>query len=77
MALLMMVVTPVPENYRFLDNSHISESALELYSRASPSVGGIITAQLFVTQGEIPEEGRKNIIVRTHFKYVVRSIRYY
>ena len=28
----------------FLDNSHISEAALELHSRAAPSVGGI-TAQ--------------------------------
>ena len=42
----------------FLDNSHISELALELHSRAAPSVGGII-AQLFQPQGKIPEEGRK------------------
>ena len=41
----------------FLDNSHISEPALELHSRAAPSVGGI-TAQSVQPQGEIPEEGR-------------------
>ena len=29
-----IVVTPVPVNYRILDNSHISEPALELQSRA-------------------------------------------
>ena len=39
--------------------SHISEPALELHRRATPSVGGNITAQLVLTQGEIPEEGRK------------------
>ena len=27
--------------------------------RAAPSVGGIITTQLVLTQGELPEEGRK------------------
>ena len=41
----------------FLDNSHISEPALELHSRTAPSVGGT-TAQLVLTQGEILEEGR-------------------
>ena len=41
----------------FLDNSHISEPALELHSRATPSVE-CITAQSVQLQGEIPEEGR-------------------
>ena len=41
----------------FLDNSHILEPALELHSRAKPSVGGI-TAQLVQPQKEVPEEGR-------------------
>ena len=41
----------------FLDNSPISEPALELHSRAAPSVEGII-AQSVLPQGEIPEEGR-------------------
>ena len=36
----------------FLDNSLISDPALELHSRAAPSVGGI-TAQLVQPQGEI------------------------
>ena len=45
-------------NTEFLDNSHISEPALKLHSRAAPSVGGNITAQSILTQGEIPEEGR-------------------
>ena len=31
-----------------------------IHSRAAPSVRGIITAQSFLTQGEIPEEGRKS-----------------
>ena len=38
--------------------SHMSYPALELHSRAMPSVRGNITAQLILTQGEIPEEGR-------------------
>ena len=38
--------------------SHISEPALELHSRAAPSVGGNITAQSVLTQGEISEEDR-------------------
>ena len=48
----------------FLDNSHISEPALELHSRAALSVGGI-TAQSVQPQGEIQEEGRteKKIIL--------------
>ena len=36
---------------------YISEPALELHSRAAPCVGGI-TAQLVLTQGGFPEEGR-------------------
>ena len=40
----------------FLDNNHISEPALELHSRAVPSVRGI-TTQMVQPQGEIPEEG--------------------
>ena len=40
----------------------ISEPALELYSRAMLIVGGIITTQWVLTQGEIPEEGRKKIL---------------
>ena len=39
--------------------SHISEPALELHSRAGPSVGGNITAPLVQPRGEILEEGRK------------------
>ena len=45
----------------FLDNSHISKPSLELHSRAAPSVRGIITAQSVLTQGKIPEEGRKKM----------------
>ena len=41
----------------FMDNSHISEPAPELHSRAAPSVGGI-TAQSVQPQGDILEEGR-------------------
>ena len=44
-----------------MDNIYISEPALELHSRDAPSVGGIITAQSVLTQGEIPEEGRKSL----------------
>ena len=36
----------------------ISEPALELHNRAGTSVRGNITAQLILTQGKIPEEGR-------------------
>ena len=36
----------------------ISEPALELHSRAAPSVRGNITTLLVQTQGDIPEEGR-------------------
>ena len=39
--------------------SHISVPAQELHSRAAPSVGGSITAQLVQPQEEIPEEGKK------------------
>ena len=39
--------------------SHISEPALELHSRAAPSVGGNIIAQSVQSRGEILEEGRK------------------
>ena len=38
--------------------SQISEPALELHSRAAPSVGGNITTQSVLTQEEIPEEGQ-------------------
>ena len=56
-----IVVTPVSVNYAKVINSgyhHISEPALELHSRAAPSVRGNITAQSVQLQGEIPE-GRK------------------
>ena len=46
-------------NMSIMDNSHLSEPALELHSRAAPSVGGIIPAQLVLTQGEISEKGTK------------------
>ena len=45
-----------------MDNSHISEHALELLNRAAPSVRGIITAQSVLTKGEILEEGGKNLL---------------
>ena len=53
----------------FLDNSHTSEPALMLQSRAAPSVGGNITAQWVLTRGEILEKGKKkmNVIVYTNF----------
>ena len=57
-----IVVTPVPVNYAKVINSgysHISEPALELQSRAAPSVRGNITAQSVQPQGEILEEGRR------------------
>ena len=53
---------PITVNYAKVINSgysHISEPTQELNSRAAPSVGGSITAQLVQPQGEIPEEGRK------------------
>ena len=46
----------------FLDDSHTSEPALMLHSRAAPSVRGNITAQSVLTQGEIPEKGRKKLM---------------
>ena len=57
------------DDKEFLDNSHKSEPALELHSRAAPSTRGI-TAQSVQTQGEIPEEGRteKNYPDLHHFK---------
>ena len=46
--------------------SQISEPAPELHSKAAPSVGGNITAQLVLTQEEIPEEGwKKKLLVLT------------
>ena len=64
----VIVVTPVPVNYAKVINSgysHISEPALELHSRAAPSVRGNITAQSVQPQGEIQEDGRrkKNLTV--------------
>ena len=53
---MSMLVLPQSQcTIEFLDNSPISEPALD--SRAAPSVGGI-TAQSVLPQGEIPEEGR-------------------
>ena len=62
-------------NIEFLDNSHISEPARELHSRAAPSIGGI-TAQSVQPQGEIPEEGRtkKNFEKTQHEIYVIQNI---
>ena len=58
-----------------LDYSHISVPALELHSRALPSVG-VINAQSVLTQGEIPGEGRtekkiKVIILGTNWKRMI------
>ena len=52
----------------FLDNSYLSEPALELYSRAVPRVRGI-TPQSVQPQGEIQEEGRteKKTTKQVHF----------
>ena len=54
----------------FLDNSHISETALELHSRAAPSVGGI-TAQSILTQGENPggRQNRKKVQIAKILKF--------
>ena len=47
-----------------MDNSHISEPALELHGMAALSVRGNITTQLVLTQGEIPEEGSRKKLVQ-------------
>ena len=59
---IMKLHTPIvlPQSrctIELLDNSNILEHALELYSRAAPSGGGI-TAKTVLTQGEIPKGGR-------------------
>ena len=46
--------------------SRISVPTQELHSRAAPSVGDNITAQLSQPQGEIPEEGRKKRAPNRH-----------
>ena len=56
--------------------SHRSLPAQELLSRAVPSVGGSITAQLVQPQGEIPEEGRKKnecIVLEKSNTFVVQN----
>ena len=56
-SMVTIVLTQSRCTIGFLDNSHISEPALELHSRSAPSVRGI-TTQSVQPQGEIPEEGR-------------------
>ena len=66
---------PITVSYMKVSNSEysqISEPALELHSRAAPSVGGNITAQLVLTQEEISGEGRYKKMLPV--KYLSREL---